>query len=268
MRGRIVPAPHVLKKLVFATVVFGLFVVSMMNVGPAQAQPRPPPSFDVASIKPGDPHPTSAALQFLPSGTMVAKSFPLSLMIQEVFKLDAFQIVGLEPFTADWTTTRFDIQAKASGAASRDQMKVMAQTPLADRFQLKFHREMRELSVYALIPAKGGIKLQIAKDDGTPRGTGGINATWPMGKVFGNNVSMDHFIQILSEQQLDRPVVNRTNFTQPFDFKLEYGAIDQPNAAGPSIFTAVQEQLGLKLDPVKAQIEVMVIDHIEKPSEN
>ena len=122
--------------------------------------------------------------------------------------------------------------------------------------------------MYALIPAKGGLKLQVAKDNGRPRGTGGISSSVPMGRLFGNNVSMDHFVQILSEQQLDRPVVDRTSFAEPFDFTLEYAPPDRSDAAGPSIFTAVQEQLGLKLDPVKASIEVMVIDHIEEPSEN
>ena len=244
---------------------FGLLLAGLSLVS---AQPQGVATFEVASIRFGDPQPRSAGLQFLPSGRMVASNFPLELLIQEVYKVGAFQVVGLEEWTTGWKTTKLDIQATAGGAASRDQMKVMAQGLLADRFQLKFHREMREVPVYALVPAKGGIKLTVTKDEGPPRGTGGINGSVPMGRLFGNNVSMAHFVQILAEQQLDRPVVDRTNFTDAFDFKLDYAALDQPGAVGPSIFTAVQEQLGLRLEPVKASVEVMVIDHVEKPSEN
>jgi bla regulator protein blaR1 len=247
---------------------FSLLVFGVIAVGPMKGQSQPPLAFDVASIRPGDPQPQSAGLRFLPSGGMAANNWPLELLIQEVYKVGAFQIAGLEQFTSGWKTTRFNIQAKAGGPASEDQLKLMAQTLLTDRFGLKFHREKREVSVYALVPAKSGIKLRVAEDQGRPRGSGGISASVPMGRVFGNNVTMAHFVQILSEQQLDRPVVDRTNFTDPFDFNLEYAAIDRPDAIGPSIFVAVQEQLGLKLDPVKAPIEVMVIDHLEKPSEN
>ena len=237
-------------------------------LGLIQAQSPQPLAFEVASIRPGDPDPQSAGLQFLPSGSLVARNFPLELLIQEVYRVNAFQIVGLRQWTSDWKTTRFDIQAKAGGPASRDQLKAMAQALLADRFQMRFHRETREVPVYALVPAKGGIKLQVARASGRPPGTGGINSSVPMGRLFGNNVSMAHFVQILSEQQLDRPVVDRTNFTEPFDFKLEYAAMDRPDAAGPAIFAAIQEQLGLRLDPLKASVEVLVIDHIERPSEN
>lgn len=249
-------------------VLVAAMAAGMMIVGPTKA-PSQQLAFEVASIKPGDPQPLSAGLQFLPSGRMIATSFPLEILIQEVYKVGSFQIVGLKQLTSAWNTTRFDIQATAGGPAeSRDQLLVMAQALLADRFQMRFHRETREMPVYALIPAKNGIKLQVAENNGRPRGIGGINDSWPMGRLFGSNVNMLHFVQILSEQQLDRPVVDRTNFTEPFDFKLEYATIDQVNASSPSIFTAVQEQLGLKLDPATLPIEVMVIDHIEMPSEN
>ena len=198
----------------------------------------------------------------------LAPLFPMDLILQEVYEVRQFQIAGLERWTSRWSTTRLTIRAKASGATSETELKRMAQGLLSERFRLRLHREMRELPVYALVPAKGGIKLQVTEQDGRPRGIGGINGSVPMGRLSGNNVSMPHFVQILSEQQLDRPVVDKTGFTEAFDFKLEYATIDRADAVGPSIFTALQEQLGLRLEPVRAAVEILVIDHIEKPSEN
>jgi len=243
--------------------VFGLLLTSVIPAGSQQA-----PTFEVASIRFGDPQPQSASLRFLPNGEMVARNFPLDLILQEVYEVRQFQIAGLERWTSRWSTTRLTIRAKASGATSEAELKRMAQGLLSERFRLRLHREMRELPVYALVPAKGGIKLQVTEQDGRPRGIGGINGSVPMGRLSGNNVSMPHFVQILSEQQLDRPVVDKTGFTEAFDFKLEYATIDRADAVGPSIFTALQEQLGLRLEPVRAAVEILVIDHIEKPSEN
>src|SRR4051812_24018102 len=117
-----------------AVTIAGLVVLVTMISGPLKAQPQQSVAFEVASVKPGDPQPRTAGIQFLPNGTMVAKSFPLNLLIQETFEIGAFQIIGLRRFTSGWSTTRFDIQAKASNpAASRDELKGMAQALLADR---------------------------------------------------------------------------------------------------------------------------------------
>lgn len=249
-----------------ASWIAGWVAVAML----AQAQPEV--SFEVASIHAGDSQPQVAGLRFLPSGEMVARNFPLELLIQEVFGVSEFQVIGLERWTTGWATTRLNIQAKAqpkaSGAASEDELKSMARALLAERFELRFHREKREASVYALVAAKNGIKLQVSEDNGRQRGVGGINSSIPMGRLFGSNVTMAHFVQILSEQQLERPVVDRTGFEEPFDFQLEYAPIERPDSRSPSIFVALQEQLGLKLEPAQAQVEVLVIDHIARPSEN
>jgi uncharacterized protein (TIGR03435 family) len=245
-----------------------LFAAACSIAAATSLQGQQPPAFEVASIRPGDSQPQFARLDFLPTGRMVATNWPLGLLIREVYSVLPFQIVGLDRLTANWKTDRFNIQAQSGGVTDRDELKRMAQTLLVDRFRLKFHHEQREMPVYALVPAKSGVTLKMTENTGTARGIGGISSTVPMGHLFGSNVSMAHFIQILSEQQLDRPVIDRTNFAEPFDFTLDYAPTDQPGAAGPSLFVAVQEQLGLRLDAVRAPIDVMVIDHVEQPSEN
>ena len=124
-------------KLLFAAA--GISTVAVV----LSAQSQRLPAFEVASIRPGDPQPQSAGLQFLPGGRMVARNWPLGLLIQEVYKVGAFQVLGLDQWTSGWRTTRFDIQARAAGAASEDQLKFMAQRLVVERFHLKFHREMR-----------------------------------------------------------------------------------------------------------------------------
>ena len=102
--------------------VFGLLLMSVIPAGSQQAS-----TFEVASIRFGDPQPTSASLRFLPNGEMVARNFPLDLILQEVYGVRQFQIAGLERWTSRWSTTRLTIQAKASGATSEDELKRMAQ---------------------------------------------------------------------------------------------------------------------------------------------
>jgi uncharacterized protein (TIGR03435 family) len=195
---------------------------------------------------------------------------------------------------ADGNSARYDIEATAADtSATKDQMKEMLKTLLADRFQLKVHRETRDLPVYALIPAKGGVKVAVA-EGGPQTGAFPITEGWMQGR----NATMQSFIQTLS-QSVDRPILDKTEYTNSFDYRLTWTP-DGPaadaggGAAGscparwealqqrfekqvgagpapvncPSMFTAIQEQMGLKLDPQKAPIEVLVIDHVEKPSEN
>ncbi|HVZ84526.1 MAG TPA: TIGR03435 family protein, partial [Terracidiphilus sp.] len=139
---------------------------------------------------------------------------------------------------------------------------VALQTLLAERFHLALHRETRTIQAYVLETGKGGAKFE--KDDGgegkTDAGHGRLNA---------RNTSMDHLAEVLS-RGMDLPVVNRTGLEGVFKLKLEWTPekeLSRPNA-GPSIFTAIQEQLGLRLRSAKAPVEVLVIDRAEKPTEN
>jgi hypothetical protein len=149
-------------------------------------------------------------------------------------------------------TARFNLQAKAAATSAEvtlRQLRLMMQVMLEDRFQLKTHRDTRELPVYDLATTKGGIKMKLASDQ-TPTDAGA-----------------DSMLQ----QYLDRPIVNSSGATGLYDVQLEFGFTstqpptpDEP--VGASIFTAVQEQLGLKLDAVKRQVEVLVIERAEHPA--
>jgi uncharacterized protein (TIGR03435 family) len=253
--------------------------------------PAAGPAFEVASVKPSVPGTTGGRTQFLPGGTFSATNVPLNYLLQQIYGLRDFQIVGAANWMsiiADGYNARYEIQGKGDPSATEAQVKEMVKTLLAERFQLKVHNETRELPVYALIPAKTGVKLSVAKDNGRPPGSGGI-ALMDRGWIQGTNVTMKSLIQVLSTS-LDRPVVDKTNFTEAFDFRLTWTAdLDAAADPGcpasfavmqerlklkpegwscPSIFSAVQEQLGLKLDPQKDPIPVLVIDHVERPSAN
>jgi uncharacterized protein (TIGR03435 family) len=146
----------------------------------------------------------------------------------------------------------------------------MLQSLLAERFRLGIHRETRTIEAFVLEVAKTGPKLEEAKGkESTTRNS--------RGSIDAKTISMDRFAEVLS-RQMDLPVVNQTGLAGQFDLKLEWtpesgnaarpGADEAATGAGVSIFTAIQQQLGLRLRARKAPIEVIVIDHAEKPSEN
>ena len=150
------------------------------------------------------------------------------------------------------------------------QIQEMVRKLLTDRFGLKTHTEQREMNVYAVTVAKGGPKLkksEFAPDalpDQTSRDSGGTR------EMKLTNTSMDEFT-LSMKFFLDRPVVDKTGLSGKWDFELKWTYDDtrvtNPNAP-PGLFTAVQEQLGLRLDPVKAPVDVMVVDAVERPTEN
>jgi uncharacterized protein (TIGR03435 family) len=249
------------------------------------------PAFDVASVKPAIPGDTGGRIQFPPGGGFVVSNVALTYIIQRVYGVRDFQLVGAPNWMAiiaDGYGARYEIQAKGDASATEAQVQEMAKALLAERFQLKVHRETRDLPVYALIPAKGGVKIAVAKDNGRPRGSNGVLLV-DQGWIQGTNVSMASLLQALSHS-VDRPVVDKTNFAEAFDFRLTWTPDSDVPADGgcpatflpmqerlgirteawscPSIFTAVQDQLGLKLDPQNDPIEVLVIDHVERPSAN
>lgn len=186
---------------------------------------------------------------------------------------------------------RYDITAKAEGdgSPSPEQLRPMVQALLADRFKLAVHRGTKELSMYALVVGKNGPKLKENHDvePDAPSPTGGRRlrgAQFRMGRglISGQRVPMTMLASQLA-QQLGRAVVDKTGLKGNYDFSLEWtpeeglplgpkeGGSDAPppsDASGPSIYTALQEQLGLKLEATKGPVEILVIDHIEKASEN
>jgi uncharacterized protein (TIGR03435 family) len=179
---------------------------------------------------------------------------------------------------------RFDIEAKADSSVieqmrtlSRDQrklqMQAMFQQLLADRFKLTVHWETRELPVYALMVAKSGSSLHVStkSDSGTSSGNGQFTAT---------NITLVELAQALTQElatELGRVVIDKTGIAGRYDISLKWTPSSEDSLAdngsenagsGPSIFTAIQEQLGLKLESTKGPVQVLVIDHIEMPSEN
>ena len=211
----------------------------------------------------------------MPSGQgYIATNVPVKVMILLMYHLTDRQVSG-GPGWLD--NDLYDVEAKADGPHTVDELHVMFQNLLVDRFKLQFHKATRMLPAYELVVDKSGPKLRENKSpehfDIPVRPTG-------FGKLEATHCSMSYFAWILS-QRLDRPVLDQTGLGQFYDFKLEWapepppgmsagGGADAglPPASGPDLFTALREQLGLKLESHKGPVEVMVIDHIEKPSEN
>ena len=166
---------------------------------------------------------------------------------------------------------KFDIDGKSDteGEPNLAQQREIIQRLLADRFGLRFHRETRALPVYALRLAKGGPKLAPAADPGAKslEQSSGHDSERTLAYT---SATIPYFI-LVEQFWCDRPLVDQTGLTGRYDFKLHYTSDEVHSTdpdAPPGLFTAVQEQLGLKFEPAKAPVEVLVIDHIEQPSEN
>jgi uncharacterized protein (TIGR03435 family) len=190
------------------------------------------------------------------------------------YNLKNYQIAGDVPLLTVGDD-RFSIVAKAEGDAVRTmgEFRQMMQLLLADRFKLKAHREMREIPVYALVVAKNGPKLTPSAADADP--TAHYGPSGGQYRAFMPKGTMEDLRDAIASASLGRPIVDKTGLTGTYDIKLTYTPERRVNGlADPDlndiniIFTAVQEQLGLKLEPQKAIIEVLVVDHAEKPSEN
>jgi uncharacterized protein (TIGR03435 family) len=207
-----------------------------------------------------------------------ATNYSLFALVEWAYDMEDFRISGGPPWVK---SSRFDIVAESEGAPSMTQFRVMLQPPLADRFGLKIHRGTKKMPVYELRVAKGGSKLKEGKCIGTPSpanpcgGTSGSSR----GTLFGRAASVPVLAKALSGI-LSRPVLDKAKLGGEYDFDLTYtpdetfrhgpGDPDDPasDINAPSIFTAVQEQLGLTLKSAKGLIDVLVIDHAELPAEN
>jgi uncharacterized protein (TIGR03435 family) len=226
---------------------------------PIAAQEKATPEFEVASIHRSDPDHVGFQAYFLPGGKFTAMTAPLKNLVGFAYQLREHQVTG----GPGWIDTEpFDISAKADAPANDDQLHQMVQALLADRFQLKFHRETKEQPVYTLVLAKSGPKLKEVKTVGRGVGIG------MRGRLNGNGADMETLASVLSTR-LGRSVVDRTGLKGFYDFVVTWTPDEvQPDTPGPSLFTALQEQLGLKLESSKGPVEILVIDHVEKPTEN
>jgi uncharacterized protein (TIGR03435 family) len=204
-----------------------------------------------------------------------AENVSLRLLMSRAFGVAEFQIEG-GPSWVDGD--KYDVAAKADTPLemSREELRPCLQALLAERCRLRTHRETKRGSVYSLAVAKNGPKLK----EHPGLGAAGISASWGPGNTYiaGTKATMARLAEYLSGQ-LGRPVIDNTGLAGEYDFRVEWtpddntapfgppsaGALD---AAGPSVFAALQEQLGLKLESAKGTIEIVVIDGVEKPSAN
>jgi uncharacterized protein (TIGR03435 family) len=188
----------------------------------------------------------------------VAKNASLLRIIAEAYALPMFTADQYLSGLPGWAKTeRYDVDAKAENASATDgELQAMLQNLLADRFNLHLHDEHKEVSGYALVVSKGGLKSRPSLPV----------TSKPIRMVCGVRTT-DMLAECLSSR-LGDPVVNKTNIRQTGDFYLTTESLgeDQPNP--PSIFTVVEEQLGLKLEREKVPVRIFVIDHAERPSEN
>jgi uncharacterized protein (TIGR03435 family) len=235
------------------------------------------PGVEVATIKPSKPDEQRRLITYR-GRELVIVGFTLNDIIKFAYGVQEKQIVN----GPDWLgTDRFDINAQPDqpGMPNGDQIKSMLQKLLADRFKFKFHRDKREMSAYVLTVSKAGTKMTKSSDD--PKGLPGL-FFGPIGTLHVRNATMANFTELMQSAVLDRPVVDQTGLDGKWDFILKWTP-DESQFAGlgvkvpppsdaadapPPLFTAIQEQLGLKLEAEKTQVPVLMIDHVDHPSPN
>lgn len=219
--------------------------------------PAQGPQFEVASIKPGDPGERGQTFYYPQRDWFRVTGITMKGLIAYAYDVREFQLDGASGWLA---TDRYDVLAKIEGEQPEQQIRSMVQSLLAARMNLKVHHETREMSVLDLTIAKGGAKIHATTPPGGPTMRGGE------GQLTGKNLTMDMLASLLANR-VERPVVNQTGMAGQFDINLEW--TDQENAGtAPSLFTAVQEQLGLKLETNHAPADVVVIEHADRPSPN
>lgn len=287
--------------LALSLAVFGVSTPAAQAPAPAAQAPDPnvPLYFEAASVKPNKSGEQGSSIRRQPGGRLTATNMPLRNLITFAYQLQPFQLVG-DP---GWIRTEtFDIVAKMEGdpapvppGQGADPLMLAMRTLLAERFKLTVHRETREMDIYALVLARPdgtlGPKLTKTTTDcealmkanrgGPPPTPPGTNAPFlcgmrgTFGKLVANSMPMVTFANNLS-QRMQRVVVDRTGLTGGWDFELTFaqepptGPLPpgaelpptDPNA--PSLVTAIQEQLGLRLQSTKGPVEVLVVDRIEQ----
>lgn len=225
------------------------------------------PSFEVATIKP--PVPDDRSQGFHTSGQRIfIENESITSLVMFAYAVHPKQIVD----GPEWMTERFDIHGvpDVAGAPSLTQLQGMVQKLLAERFGLKVHREKRELAVYTITVAKGGSRLEPNESD--PNGASdqtGNGSSKGQTMRFTNNSMADFALGM--QYFLDRPVVDRTGLAGKYDFTLQWKsgvATVEDDSDYPGLFTAVEEQLGLKLNAVRDQVDVLVVDKLERPTAN
>ena len=229
--------------------------------------PGADPDWEVVTVRPSDPNARNDSFD-VRGRHVVIENQPVEMMLMMAYGMQKNQIVG----APEWVRTEhFDVDGvpDVEGKPNLLQFQSMVRKLLAERFGLKVHHEQREMPVFALMVANGGTKIAKSTGDpnGLPRedGEGGNVRTCQ----FANTSMADLALYLLLD--VDRPIVDQTGLHGRFDFQLKWSRDESSTAdpnAPPGLFTAIQEQLGLKMEAVKAQADVLVVDHVEWPGAN
>jgi len=257
----------------------GIVLISALHLGVPQSKPL---QFEVASVKPNASGDHRIMMQITAGGRLNVTGASLRDLIRTAYGIEDFQIIG----GSAWISSeRWDIQAKAEENVLQSQVTEMLQSLLAERFQLKFHKESRRLPVYELVIARNGPKLQESKPNanGDGHNAGPRQSHGAGGHAGGRAMTMAQLAQMLSVT-VDRTVLDKTGLAGTYDITLSWrpepgqgrsfgnhmppgGALPASDPGLPSIFTAVQDQLGLKLEAARGPVDVIVIDSAQKPTQ-
>lgn len=288
-----------MRRLILMATACGAFVTPAFLVGPSLHAQASANAFEVASVRPNKTGDGRVMVGVQPGGRFNATNVPVRLLLRQAFNVQEFQIVG----GPDWIASdRFDVIAKAPDGVefTGDVMRLMLRSMLADRFKLAVHNESRDMPVYALMKSRSdgklGPKLSPAAVDcatvmqgrrgGPPPAPPQPGQKLECGLMIGpgrmnvGGMPMSNFVTSLAPQ-VGRIVLDKTELTGNYDFELTYapevlGSVGGPpllnggpvpvDPNAPNLFTALQEQLGLKLDSQRGPVDVVVIDRIEQPA--
>jgi len=226
-----------------------------------------PVAIEVASIRPhvakADPGSEGSNTNVLPGGRLSCSNVNVRKLMRNAFGVEDSRIIG----APGWVDSEsYDIEAKTVAGVdiTRDNIGQLMESLLVSRFQLQYHREMRETTEFALEAAKGGVKLK--PDTGDSKSSMSTNLSQGTVTLRANKMSMKDFAALLA-RQTGRPVVDQTGLAGEFDFDLSWSADQTADVAGPSVFTALQG-LGRRLVSTKGQVAIIAIDRVERASEN
>ncbi len=262
-------------------------LASFLLLGMAKPAKSSPPAFEVASVKPhvfarGQFAFATASIEspVRISGNRISTQGLLTGLIMTAYKLRTFQVSGAPEWRNETGRYQiYDIEARApgDGVPTMDEVRLMLQTLLTERFHLKFHRETKELAAYDLVVASGTSKLKASAPGVESKAVSESRL-----RMAYTNVSMSELVQRINPA-FDRPLIDRTGLPGGYDFALEYlptlpgqllpeeaDALAKLYPAGeaPPLTVALRQQVGLKVVPAKEQVDILVIDHVERPSAN
>jgi len=294
MSNRVAPRLYLLKRSLLLFVAASVLTMPLAACAQQGSTATPPattvtlPIYDIVSIKPNKSNNPNIRISFN-DDSFEATNAPLKVILQIAYGIRQDLISG----APEWAgSDRFDIKAKVLDPntaqlkkLSKEQRAAMLLPLLTDRFQLKAHKETKELPVYDLVQSKGGSKLKevapepppAPDDPDAPKPKGRGNMMWHGDghtvQLTATTVQIESLTNVLA-QELKRSVIDKTGLTAKYDISLKFAPEDAPpqdtagDDAAPSIFTAMQEQLGLKLQPSKGPVETLVVDNVELPSED